>query len=781
MKKNADSQGTPPPHGSGAVDTEKSLLRAILESPQGIIVFALDTTYRYTEFSASHRETMKKIWGADIRPGMNILDIISDPDDREKARKNFDRALRGEHLVLQEEYGDSSLLRNCYDNHYSPIFGPDGAVIGVSVFVIDITERRRIEMALRESEENMRYVVKHDPNAIAVLDCGMNYLAVSDRFLENYKVREQDLLGRNHYDVFPDMPQRWKEVHRRCLAGAIERNDDDSFVRVDGTTTYNRWECRPWYKAGGGIGGIIMYTEVTTERKMAEIELQTSRMFLQAVLASISDGVLAVDQHGRVIHNNRSFAELWNIPPELLALGDDRKLLDYVKDQLVDPQQFLAKVRALYDNHLEEQDILHFKDGRIVERKSFPLLMNDAISGRVWTFRDITEQKKLESQILRTQRMDSIGTLAAGLAHDLNNVLTPIFMSASILRDDLTPEIRESAIAAIENSSRRGAALIKQVLTFARGLPGERELLQVEPLLVDVENMMHETFPKCIAIKNTTLGAVWPVTGDATQLHQVLLNLCVNARDSMPSGGTLEIGARNESLTESLFNGAQEVKPGDYAVLSVTDTGEGIPADIIDKIFDPFFTTKETGKGTGLGLSTVLGIVRSHHGYVTVQSEPERGTTFRVYLPASRNTAVKPASPEKTRRPKGAGETILVVDDEPIICQTTKTLLEGSGYRVLTAAHGAEAIEVYQRNADDIRVVLTDLMMPVMDGFELVRRLVETNPGLKIIATTGQALGSQQQELRSLGVHVLLYKPCEPKVMLAALRNAIRERGSGYG
>lgn len=166
---------------------------------------------------------------------------------------------------------------------------------------------------------------------------------------------------------------------------------------------------------------------------------------------------------------------------------------------------------------------------------------------------------------------------------------------------------------------------------------------------------------------------------------------------------------------------------------------------------------------------------------MTAQSEPERGTTFKVYLPASRNSAVKPASPEKAQRPKGAGETILVVDDEPVICQTTKTLLEGSGYRVLTAAHGVEALEVYQKNAGDIRVVLTDLMMPVMDGFELVRRLAGTNPGLKIIATTGQAVGSQQQELRSLGVHVLLYKPCEPKVLLAALRNAIRQRGSGYG
>jgi len=780
MKNKADPHGKGPPPTAGTGDAEKSLLRAILESPQGIIVFALDSLYRYTEFSDSHRETMKKIWGADIRPGMNMLDVISNPEDRDKARKNFDRALRGQHLVLQEEYGDSALGRNYYENHYSPMRDPDGTVSGVSVFVIDITERRQIESALRESEENMRYVVKHDPNAIAVLDCGMNYLAVSDRFLESYNVREQDILGRNHYDVFPDMPQRWKDVHRRCLAGAVERNDDDSFVRSDGSVTYNRWECRPWYKAGGRIGGMIMYTEVTTERKKAQIELQTSRMFLQAVLTSISDGVLAVDRNGRVVHNNRSFAEMWNIPPDLLAMGDDRKLLDYVKDQLVDPRKFMAKVRALYDNHLEEQEILNFKDGRIVERKSFPLLMDDSISGRVWTFRDITEQKKLEAQILRTQRMDSIGTLAAGLAHDLNNVLTPIFMSAGILRDELTPEIRESAIAAIENSARRGASLIKQVLTFARGLPGERELLQVEPLLRDMEKIMCETFPKSIAIKNATPGDVWPVSGDATQLHQVLLNLCVNARDSMPAGGTLEIGALNESLTESVYTGLQEVKPGDYVVLHVTDTGEGIPPEIIDKIFDPFFTTKETGKGTGLGLSTVLGIVRSHHGFVTTASELDRGTTFRVYLPASREGAVKPANPETTRPRKGAGETILVVDDEAIICQTTKALLEGNGYRVLTAFHGGEALELYHAHKDEIKVVLTDLMMPVMDGFELVRHLAGLNTGLKIIATTGQAMEARRGELRSLGVKVLLYKPCEPKVVLAALRNAIRQRSSGY-
>ncbi len=389
---------------------------------------------------------------------------------------------------------------------------------------------------------------------------------------------------------------------------------------------------------------------------------------------------------------------------------------------------------------------------------------------------DITGKKKLEEQFLRAQRLESIGTLASGVAHDLNNILAPILMSATMLREKLPPEMQESIISTIEESAERGSDIVKQVLTFARGVHGEHLPLQPRHLIGEIEKMMQETFPKSISVVNRTARDLSTVIGDPTQLHQVLLNLCINARDAMPRGGKLILAAENVKVEKTQASQFVNARTGDCVVIEVTDTGTGIPPAIIDKIFDPFFTTKEPGKGTGLGLSTAMGIVKSHGGFLHVESEPGKGTTFKIYLPASDKSepASRKCAPEEI--PTGNGELILAVDDEAEIRNVLQTILERSGYKVITAADGNAAMQIYAREADAIKLVLTDVMMPRVDGVVLTRALKKINPNVRIMASTGQQDIVRMEELQALGVKGLLRKPYNREKLLTSIKAVLEDR-----
>jgi PAS domain S-box-containing protein len=343
---------------------------------------------------------------------------------------------------------------------------------------------------------------------------------------------------------------------------------------------------------------------------------------------------------------------------------------------------------------------------------------------------DVTETKLLQAQFLRAQRLESIGTLASGIAHDLNNILAPIYMASEILRTEKLPSESLAMVDVIQRSAERGADIVKQVLTFVRGKEGKRIPLMLGYLLKDVCKVATETFPKNIAISSVIDSNLLSVVGDSTQLHQVLMNLSINARDAMDAGGSLTILASN-------VVGAD---PDDAKVLiEVKDTGSGIPQEIIDKIFDPFFTTKESGKGTGLGLSTSLGIVKSHGGTLEVQSEPGVGTSFRIYLPA----VVKKEGTQFHKKPlpvpRGNGELILVVDDEEQIRNVSRQALTQYGYEVLTAIDGDAAILQFSGHGDSIKMLITDMMMPGVDGSTLVKTVQAMKPGIKIITTSGLA------------------------------------------
>jgi PAS domain S-box-containing protein len=504
------------------------------------------------------------------------------------------------------------------------------------------------------------------------------------------------------------------------------------------------------------------------ERRHAEKQVREQA----ALLDKARDAISVRDFDDRILYWNHSAARLYGWTAEE-ALGRKAGELLFREPP---PAQEAARRAVLEHGEWTGELRQLTRAGKEIIVESRWTLVRDA-AGRPQAFlvvsTDVTEKRKLEAQFLRAQRMESIGKLAGGIAHDINNVLTPILMSIDLLRRrDLPEEQRLGLLAGMEASAERGADMVKQILSFARGVEGQRILLQPRHVAREIEKMLGRTFPKSIDLVTSLPRDLWLVNGDATQLYQMLMNLCVNARDAMAQGGRLEITAANRVLGDADARLHPDARPGPYVVLTVADTGTGVAPDVLDQIFDPFFTTKEFGKGTGLGLSTVLGIVKGHGGFIQVTSEVGVGTQFQVYLPAAETAPPKPAEEAPAPLPLGKGELVLVVDDEAAIRDVTRRNLETFGYRVLTAKDGTEAVALYRQHRSEVRAVLTDLMMPGMDGRATIRALRELDPDVRVIVMSGLALGGDIGPA-DLGARAFLLKPYEAAGLLRTLRDVI--------
>jgi len=526
----------------------------------------------------------------------------------------------------------------------------------------------------------------------------------------------------------------------------------------------------------GAMGAwILSLRRQERERRKVEQELRWRTAFFEAQVHSAIDGILVVNSQGRKILQNQRMTEMWKIPPEIAADPDDTRQIRFILDRVKDPQPYAEKVAHLYAHPDETSaDEIVLTDGTVFDRYSAPVRGSDGKHyGRVWTFRDITERKKLEEQFLRAQRMESIGTLAGGIAHDLNNTLGPIILSIELLKEKFPDPDSQDVLSVVRSSAQRGADMVRQVLSFARGVEGRRMDVQVRHLVQEIEKLANDTFLKNIQVRTFVPFDLWTVLGDPTQLHQVLLNLCVNARDAMPGGGKLTISARNITLDEHYAALHLEARPGPYVLLQVKDSGTGMPPEVIKKIFDPFYTTKDLGKGTGLGLSTSLGIVKSHGGFIRVYSEVGEGATFEVYLPAQKEISPGAAAQLAAELPRGHGELILVVDDEISVRQITQQTLGAFGYRVVLAVDGVEAVAIYARERAEIAAVITDMAMPVMDGPATIEVLRRMNPAVRIIAASGLAGQGRVTDAMNLGVKHFLPKPYTAETLLKALRDVL--------
>ena len=401
-----------------------------------------------------------------------------------------------------------------------------------------------------------------------------------------------------------------------------------------------------------------------------------------------------------------------------------------------------------------------------------PKQTESAIVGLLATGRDITEQKRLEHQFLHAQRVASIGMIASGIAHDLNNVLAPIVISVDLLKLRIGSEENRALLDVVATSAGRGASLVGQMLSFSRGLNDTRETVDLASLVKELGRFIDRTFSKGILVRIEVAPDLHRLSANPTQIYQVLLNLCVNARDAMPKGGELMITAGNVTLDEAAARTIPGAAAGEYVILGVSDTGTGIAPEIESRIFDPFFTTKPIGEGTGLGLSTVRSILKTCGGVVTLSTQFGKGTTFHVYFPVKETGVAAPAEEQGVENTRGSGERVLVVDDEEFFRDVTRRLLEDFGYAVYTAADGVEAVKIFEQHGAEIAVAVVDLNMPVMDGNTTIKALRAINPRVRIITVSGSDGAVQPgDELTDLR----LTKPYAMGTLLNGLRQVLPE------
>jgi PAS domain S-box-containing protein len=477
-----------------------------------------------------------------------------------------------------------------------------------------------------------------------------------------------------------------------------------------------------------------------------EHELERTISLLRATLDSTTDGILVVDAEGKIVTFNERFVKMWGIPQEVIDSRDDDLALSVAIQQLCDPDEFLSKVRELYDQpEVESFDVLHFLDGRIFERHSLPQRLQGECIGRVWSFRDVTARRRAEEalgvseqQLRQSSKMEAIGRLAGGVAHDFNNLLMVIQGYCELLTEQLERDSRHRRpVEQVAAAAKKAAALTQQLLAFSRRQVLQPEILSLNLVVEHMKEMMQRLIGEDVDLVFAGSSELGNVRADASQVQQVLMNLAANARDAMPRGGRLTVETANVTLDQVYATDHVAVQPGDYVLLAVSDNGTGMDEMTRSHAFDPFFTTKEKGKGTGLGLSTVYGIVKQSGGNIWIYSEPGRGTTFKIYLPrvaASLSKRELPV-PEKLRPPREA--TVLLVEDEAMVRRLVRQVLTNSGYQLLEAANGAEALELVRGHEGRLDLMVTDVVMPQMSGPELANQLRATHPGTPVLYMSG--------------------------------------------
>jgi two-component system cell cycle sensor histidine kinase/response regulator CckA len=509
-------------------------------------------------------------------------------------------------------------------------------------------------------------------------------------------------------------------------------------------------------------------------KEQVENALRESQSLLQAALESTADGILVVNLQGNIVSINRRCSDMWNIPEHVLRERRDEQALSFVLDQLKSPAQFISKVKALCANPTESSyDMLEFKDGRVFERYSQPQKIGGKTVGRVWSFRDVTEQRRLEDYLRQAQKMEAMGRLAGGIAHDFNNLLMVIMGHCDVLKMGDDTAIMEHSIDEIFAAATRAASLTRQLLAFSRRQVLEPRLLDVNAVLSNLSTMLRRLIEEDIELVTTLSALPAYVSADPVQLDQVIMNLAVNARDAMPKGGRLTVQAETVELAESCRKGAASVPPGDYILLKVSDTGMGMTQETLSRIFEPFFTTKELGQGTGLGLATTYGIVRQSNGYILVESVVGQGTTFEIYLPrveaasSVSNPSCSPAGP------CDGSETILLVEDQDSLRILTKSFLEQRGYTIIDAENGLEALSLVDGYPDPIHLLVTDLVMPGIRGTEVAKRLLERRPNVQVIYISGYS----DEEITDSAA-AFLQKPFRLQELGVKIRNML-DRGRG--
>jgi PAS domain S-box-containing protein len=783
-----------------------------------------------------------------------IPETVSRPPERDAARRRFPlRTARSEYGALFLEVADGEAFEP-----YSPFVANTADLVALRIENSrDAKAIADAERRLSHSRELTRYIIEHMRGAVAVYDRDMRYLYVSRRYLEDYLVKEKDIIGRRHYEVFPDLPEKWREAHRRALAGEASSGEDDRYIREDGAEFWTEWECRPWYEADGSVGGIVVYTEVVNERKRTMEALEEEATRRRVLIEQSRDGIVVLDEAGKVYEANRRFAEMLGYSQEEVRrlqvwdwehVASRERILEMIRDvdetgdhfetvhrrrdgTLYDVEistnaaviggrklifcvcrdisgrkraeeslrESEARLRAIFDS---ARDFIYLKDtdlrythcnkamtemfGRpreeIIGRTAADLYgeeYREAIDGVdrrvlsgepvIGTYvrtvrgatrvistskspvydaagkvvglcgvsRDITEEVRIREQMRQAQKVEAIGRLAGGVAHDLNNMLSPVIGYGELLLEEMDPmDARRESVHQILRAAARARDLVRQLLAFSRKQTMEFRPVDINETVKGFERLLRRTLPEDIDIELALSPDMPPAYADVVQVEQILMNLAVNAADAMPGGGRLTIATALTELDEAHAASRRDMKPGRYVKLSVRDTGCGMDKETLEQVFEPFFSTKGE-RGTGLGLATVYGIVKQHGGSIWVYSEPGKGAVFNIYLPVAGAAAAAEGGGREAPTDLAGTETVLLVEDNDQVRNLAREVLRRQGYTVLSAKDGIEALNLAESHDGPVHLLLTDVVMPGMNGRELYARAAVLRPGLKVLFMSG--------------------------------------------
>jgi len=637
---------------------------------------------------------------------------------------------------------------------------------------------RALDLSSREllqANSDMRAVIQAFPDLFLWLDRDGTILSCRGRAHDYLGSANHELVGSRVDGLDPSAAAGFRSALARLAAG-------EPLVTIEYTLAANgtaqHFEARVLPLSEGSLFAIVRNI---TARRAVDKQLAESVSLLQATLDSTADGILVVDGKGAMVSFNHRFVELWRIPEAILARRSDQEALAFVLDQLADPEAFLAKVRELYNvPDAESFDELHFKDGRIFERYSRPQHVNGRCAGRVWSFRDVSARRQMEAalhrsaeQLRQAQKMEAIGRLAGGVAHDFNNILTAVIGYGELLRLRMGKDgAHRAEVEEILRSARRAAGLTQQLLAFSRQQVLSPRPLDLSVVVGETLGMLHRLIGENVKLHTTLAAELGPVCADPVQIEQVLMNLVINARDAMPDGGEIEIETTNEHVEPTPSGAIERMPPGAYVVLTVRDNGAGMDAETQKRVFEPFFTTKTLGKGTGLGLATVYGIVKQSGGWIWLDSAPERGTVVRVWFPRIAASALKPG-----RRPEdtvdGGSETVLLVEDDAAVRGLARDVLESAGYRLITACDGAEAMALASQYTSRIDLILTDVVMPGLGGRETAEWIERARPDIRTLFMSGY---TDDTVIRAGGLAPgasFLQKPFSPDDLLARVRQVL--------
>jgi len=646
--------------------------------------------------------------------------------------------------------------------------------------MVDTTRQKKLEAEVFQREHQLNAFFTSAPAGLVLLDSQLRFIKINETVAQINGVSIPDHLGKTIREVLPKLaPAAEPLLHQVLATGKPLLN-----VKLSGETPDQPGVVRHWMESlfpmigrDGQPDGVGVILVEITDHVQTVAELRRKTAFLEAKVDASLDGILVVDSQGQKVLQNQRFVDLWKIPPEIARDQHDSRQLKFVRSMTRNPEQFAAKVAHLYAHPDEvSQDEIELLDGTVLERYSSPV--RDPAGnyfGRIWTFRDLTERRLLEAQLRQAQKMDAIGQLAGGVAHDFNNILALILLQAGQLRLDtcLTPEQVE-AIRDIETAAQRAASLTRQLLLFSRKQTLQPLDQDLNETVAHLARMLERVLGEHIQMQCQFAPQPLPVNADPGMLDQILMNLTVNARDAMPAGGRLVVKTFAAHLDEVQAAQIPRGRPGSFVGLSVSDNGSGIPPENLPRIFEPFFTTKPVGQGTGLGLATVFGIVQQHQGWINVYSESGQGTTFEIYFPRQPGAAARPAEQALPDPLQHGHETLLLVEDEPSLRALVRTVLSRLGYHVLTAASGVEAREVWNRHRGQIHLLITDMVMPEgVSGPDLARTLRQKYPGLKVIFTSGYSVDLTREELQlEEGVN-FLGKPFKPGHLAQTIRKCL--------